>query len=190
MKQTLFEINAEYRDILADMEVHAEQNEGDIIGFPLLDRLAALEGDLSEKALNIAALVKELNAEAKSIADLGQSLINRATAKANRAIRLKQYLTDNVPMNAVYEDARAKVKWQGNGGARSTILAPEITPDDLPKEFQRITVEADMKMLRELAEKDIKAGAEPEKTGQAIPVTVGGKTVAFVNPRGKSLRIT
>ncbi len=190
MKQTLFEINTEYRDILADMEFHAENNEGDITDFPLLERLAALEGDLSEKALNIAALIKELNAEAKSIADLATSLANRATAKANRANRLKQYLTDNVPMNAVYEDARAKVKWQGNGGSRPTELAPEVTPEDLPKELQRITIEADMKLLREIAEAAILPGAEPEKTGESIPVTVDGKVIAFVKPRGKSLRIT
>ncbi len=35
MKQSLLDINTEYRDILADMEVHAEQNEGDVTGFPL-----------------------------------------------------------------------------------------------------------------------------------------------------------
>ncbi len=189
MKQSLFEINIEYRDILADMEFHAENNEGDVTEFPLLERLAAIECDLSDKALNIAALIKELNAEAKSIADLGQSLIARATAKTNRATRLKQYLTDNVPMNAVYEDPRAKVMWQGNGGSRPTILAPEVTPEDLPKDLQRITVEADMKLIRELAESAILPGSEPEKTGEAIPVTVDGKTIAFVNPRGKSLRI-
>jgi hypothetical protein len=190
MNQTIFEISTEYRDILADMELHAENNEGDITDFPLLDRLAVVEGDLSHKALNIAALIKELNAEAMSIAELGTSLVARATAKANRAERLKQYLKDNVPMNAVYEDARAKVSWAGNGGVRPFKLMPEVLPEDLPEKFQRKEITVKTEEVRKELEAGIVAGHEPEKTGEPLELKdESGKVLAVVKPRGKSLRI-
>lgn len=190
MKQTLFDISTEYRDILADMELHAENNEGDITDFPLLERLAAVEGDLSAKALNIAALIKELNAEAKSIADLGKSLVDRANTKADRAERLKQYLRDNVPMNSVFEDARAKVNWQGNGGVRPFELMPEVLPENLPEKFQRVEVTVNTEAVRKELEALILPGQEPEKTGESLELKdESGSVLGVVKPRGKSLRI-
>lgn len=190
MRQTLFDISTEYRDILADMDFHAENNEGDITDFPLLERLAAVEGDLAAKALNIAALIKELNAEASSIAELGKSLVARATAKSNRAERLKQYLKDNVPMNAVFEDARAKVSWAGNGGVRPFELMPEVIAEDLPEKFQRIEIAVKIEEVRKELEALILPGQEPEKTGESLELKdESGKVLAVVKPRGKSLRI-
>lgn len=193
MNQTLFEINQEYRDILAEMEIWAEDHEGDITEFPLLDRLSVLDGDLGAKALNIAALIKELNAEAKAIKDLGDSLVARARAKQNRADRLKQYLSDNVPMNAVFEDKRAKVCWQGNGGARATELMPEVRPEDLPELYKRIVVSADLTAIRESLEATLaetEGAQSPEITGEPLELKdEEGKVLAIVKPRGKSLRI-
>lgn len=185
----LFEISAEYRNILADIELHAEANDGDVTGFPLLERLSSIEGDLKSKALNIAALVKEMNADGKAIAELGESIIARGRAKLNRAAALKDYLAMNVPMNAVYEDARAKVSWAGNGGKRPVEVMPEVDPNTLPENFKKVSVTADNEAIREALEARITEGQEPEKTGQSIELEVGGKVVARLNPRGKSLRI-
>jgi hypothetical protein len=197
MNQTLFEISAEYRDILADMDLHAELNEGDITDFPLLERLAAVEGDLSAKALNIAALIKEIEvigesiiAQGKPFQDLAESYTVRGKSHLNRAERLLKYLEDNVPMNAVYEDSRAKVKWQGNGGSRPTELMPEVKPEELPESFQKITVEANKEAIRTRLEFLLGDGKKPEETGEPLELKNDeGKVLAVVKPRGKSLRI-
>jgi hypothetical protein len=185
----LFQIADDYRNILSEIEAHAEANDGDVTGFPLLERLAKIEGDLKDKALNIAALVKEITADGKAITELGESIVARGRAKLKRAEGLKNYLTMNVPMNAVFEDARAKVSWAGNGGKRPIEVMPEVNPADLPDAFKVIEVRVDSEAIREALEGQIVEGQEPEKTGQAIELEVGGKVVARLNPRGKSLRI-
>lgn len=185
----LFEISNEYRDIIAAIEAHAEANDGDVTGFPLLERLAAIEDDLKTKALNIAALIKEMTADGKAIMDLGNGIVARGRAKLNRAEALKEYLAMNVPMNAVFEDARAKVSWAGNGGKRPVEVMPEADPNTLPDTFKKVAVSVDTEAIREALEARIVEGQEPEKTGQSIELEVGGKVVARLNPRGKSLRI-
>lgn len=185
----LFQIADNYRNLFAELEAHAEANDGDITDFPLLEKLAGLEGDLKEKALNIAAYIKELTADGKAIVELGDGLVKRGRAKLNRAASLKEYLEMNVPMNAVFEDARAKVAWAGNGGKRPVEVMPEVDPNTLPDTFKKVAVSVDTEAMREALEARIVEGQEPEKTGQSIELEVGGKVVARLNPRGKSLRI-
>lgn len=191
--KTLFEINTEYRDILAEMEAFAELHDGDITEFPLLDHLAKIDGDLSEKVLNIAALIKELGAEAKAIDELAKGLAARSSAKKSRAERLKRYLADNIPMDAVFEDSRAKVAWQGNGGARPAELMPDVRPEDLPEWARRVVVTPDLTGIREALEATLAEteGAQPpEITGEPLELKdESGRVLAIVKPRGKSLRI-
>lgn len=185
----LFEISDEYRALIADLESHAEANAGDVTDFPLLDRLASLEGDLKTKCLNIAALVKEMSADGKAILELGESIVARGRARMNRAESLKEYLAANVPANAVFEDARAKISWAGNGGKWPVEVMPEVDPETLPPAFKIVDTRVDMEAVRSALESQISDANDPSKTGQSIELAVGNKVIARLNPRGKSLRI-
>ena len=165
----LLEISTEYRSIIVQMDEWAEEHEGDVSGFNLLERLGAIEGDLKTKVLNIACLIKELNAEGKAIVDLGQSIVSRGTAKINRAKSLKEYIEGNLPTNAKYEDERARVNWQNNGGVEAVEILPEIKPEDFPKEFHKppvILLNTDA--IREKAE-DLGNGKKGIKVTEEVP---------------------
>ncbi len=178
---SLFEMSTEYRDILAELEVWAEEHDGEITDFPLADKLAKLEGSLETKCLNIACLIKERKAEAKAVKDLGQSLVKRGQAIENAAERLKAYLELNVPMDANYKDARAAVKWQGNGGVEPVELMPEVKAEELPEKYRIVSYSMDTAAIRE------DAAEEEGVIGRVI--MDGEKVLAVVKPRGKHLAI-
>lgn len=181
----LFEINDKYRAVLIEQDEYAEDHDGDVTDFPLAEKLAALEGDLQTKILNICCLFKELAADGKAIKDLGESLVKRGQAKINRAERLKKYVSDNLPTNAAYEDNRAAVKWYGNGGVLPVELMPEVRPENLPGKYQRLIVEVNVDAIREDAMLD------PDSAlSDGYPCIMDGdKVLAVVKPRGKHIRI-
>ena len=182
---TLLEISDNYRALLLRMEEWAEEHEGDISGFPLKEEIGGLEGDLKTKVLNIACLIKELKAEGAAIKDLGDSLVKRGAAKLNRAVSLKSYIEMNMPKDVKFEDTRAAVAWQKNGGVDAVELFPELTPDDLPEAFQVKTVTANTEAMRAAVSevKGISSSGYP-----ALLEKEGDKPIAVVY-RGKHVRI-
>jgi hypothetical protein len=87
----------------------------------------------------------------------------------------------NVPVNASYKDARATVKWQGNGGVEPVELMPEVKPEELPAKYQIVSVSVNTAAIREDA---------VEEEGYAGRVIMDGeKVLAVVKPRGKHLAI-
>lgn len=176
----LLEISDNYRAVIRQLYEFAEEHEGDTTGFPLMDELAKLEGDLKTKVLNIACIIKEETAEGKAIKELGDSLVKRGQAKINAGLRLKEWLEMNLPDNAKFEDNRAAVAWQKNGGKEAVQLMPEVKPEDLPAEFQyQPPVEADTEAMREKAV-DLGNGKRGIKDGEKLLAEVF---------RGKHVRI-
>jgi seryl-tRNA synthetase len=78
----LYEIKEEFLR-LAEMDLDEQT---------LADTLESLQGELDEKADNIACLIKQLEAEAEAIKNESKNLADRAIAKQNKADKLNEYL--------------------------------------------------------------------------------------------------
>ena len=89
MKATLklYEISANY---LSALEGLAELD--DLPEEAIADTLEALQGEFTDKALNVARFIRNLEAEAAAIEEAQRRMAARAKAASNRARRLKDYL--------------------------------------------------------------------------------------------------
>lgn len=125
---TLYDLTAELTALLEDMEAYAEDHDGDITDYPM-ERIEKLEGDLKEKALKVACMVKELKADSKAISEERKVLAAREKAKANKAERLVEYLESCLPDNAVFENTRAKISWANNPPAVEVLVPVELIPE-------------------------------------------------------------
>lgn len=83
----LYEISAAYNDFLNMVE------SGEIPEEAIADTLESLEGDLREKADNIACMIKNLFAEAEAIKKEQETLSARVKSKLSKAEGMKAYLS-------------------------------------------------------------------------------------------------
>ena len=131
----LYEINAE---ILEVMNMADEDGE---ISPEMEDALRQLSEDFITKADNVAAYIKNLEAEAKAIKDEELKLYGRRKAKENHASRLKEYLAEAMQIsgNSKIETPRVKLLTRISQSVNVTDLAK------LPQIYHRvkITDEAD-----------------------------------------------
>jgi len=109
-KLSLYEISSELERIREHIHEVASENEGEIPR-ELDEILTDMEGEKSEKVLNIARLIKSELATAATIKTEEQNLRARRQVHENLAERLKEYLERNIPGES-YEDASAKISWR------------------------------------------------------------------------------
>lgn len=83
----LYELAANYEELLNMDDVDAET---------LKDTLDSINDSIEEKALSIAKMVKELDADATAVATEAKRLADKKKALENRAISLKNYLQSNM----------------------------------------------------------------------------------------------
>ncbi len=89
---TLYDISSDYLqalDLFTDPEV-------DIPLEAALDTLESTEGQLQEKAVNVAKFMQNLDATAKAIKEAEQQMARRRKAIENRARWIKDYLKTNM----------------------------------------------------------------------------------------------
>lgn len=84
----LYEITQNYRDFINAIET------GEIPDEAIADTLESIEGLFSDKADNIACVVKELESDMTAIKAEVDTLTERMQAKQNKANRLRQYLSN------------------------------------------------------------------------------------------------
>lgn len=148
----LYEIADEIEVILA-REVDHETGE---ISDETLAALEALEMDLENKALGVAAYKKGLLAEAEAVRVEAQKLAKRAVVLDRRADWFQRYLEAFVPKvekGSTYSDSRTVLTWKKN--------PPKAVVDDeklLPKRFFEI-VPRSLKLDKKSVLVALKAGA-------------------------------
>ena len=62
----------------------------------ITDTLAGIEGEFTDKAINIAALIKNIEAQAAQVKEAERSMNERKKALENHAKRLRDYLLENI----------------------------------------------------------------------------------------------
>ena len=102
-----------------------------------------LELNKKTKVLNIAKLIKSLEANAEATKKASEDMLKRSKSYANKANSWKGYLTYYAPCEE-FEDAEISVKW-----SKSFVL-PEYEIEKVPEEFKRVekTIKVDGNELK------------------------------------------
>lgn len=126
-----------------------------------------------EKVDNYCSYILHLEAIAKARREEAERLQSLAEADLNRAQMLKQRLQAFFEQHNLkkLETAKHKLRLQRNGG-KSPVRLNEIRPDELPTQFQKVTIQPDLAKIREALE-----------AGKALEF-------AYLGERGQSLRIS
>lgn len=85
----LYELSTAFAELFDRLDGFEDDENGEAAWFDTLDML---ETDFSDKAENIAAYIKQLNAEAAILKEQERSFAERRRAKEHHAERLKAYL--------------------------------------------------------------------------------------------------
>lgn len=90
-KMTLYDYSADFIELFDKLD---EMQGDEDLEQAWFDTLESIECDFMDKAENIAAYIKSLNAYADTLKAEEKKLAERRRAKENRAERLKKYLLD------------------------------------------------------------------------------------------------
>ena len=147
--KSLYEIDAELKDVLDEAEAQAVENGGEIsliLGMLLDD----LHQEREQKIGNICRLYKSLLAESEMVESEYKALKERASATQNKADSLKSYLAKFVQIGENYSDSTSKISW------RKSSSVDVFDPGLLTDEFTKVKIEPDKTKIKEA----IKAGVE------------------------------
>lgn len=144
----LYELAQNYAQLLE----MADDMESDA----LVDTLEALQGEIEEKAENIAKLVKNLEADAKIIKEEEQRLTERRRAIEAKVERLKTYLQEQLEVAGLQKVKRPTITVAIQANPPSVEISDEKL---IPSEF----------MIPQPAKIDKKAILERLKNGEIIP---------------------
>ena len=152
---SLFEVTSNYNNALSSL--YEMEQDGEIDGQTFLDTMEGLEGELTEKAKNVAAYIRNKIAMAAQIDDAAKEMAKRSKSLKKHAESLQNYLLVNMlesgisEINSPWFDLKIKkapAAIKIDGGAK------------LPSEFLRtVTTTSPDKMALKTA---LKGGAEVE----------------------------
>ena len=96
MSHSLHELTASYR--------HLETlNDGDVSEEEFFQAIDLIDGEIKEKAKNIAKFIENLGAEAEMIEQAAERMLIRAKSKKNRIASIKTYLLRNMQSLDIYK---------------------------------------------------------------------------------------
>ncbi len=142
---TLYEINQDYMQAL-DMFTDPET---DIPLEAAIDTLDGIEGQLQDKAVNVAKFMQNLDATAKAIKEAEQKMAKRRKAIENRAQWFKDYLKNNMQASGItkIESPWFNLAIQKNPEAVE-ITNEELLPDDFKTEV--VTIKIDKAAIKQV----------------------------------------
>lgn len=141
---TLYEISQDY---LQALDLFTDP-EADIPMEAALDTLEGIEGQLQDKAVNVAKFVQNLNATASAIKEAEQQMCRRRKAIENRAVWIKDYLKANMEAAGItkIESPWFRLAIQKNPEAVE-IFDEASLPDDFKTEV--VTVKIDKAAIKQ-----------------------------------------
>ena len=141
---TLYEISHDY---LQALDVFTDP-EADIPLEAAMDTLEGIEGQLQEKAVNVAKFMQNLDATAKSIREAEQQMAHRRKSIENRARWIKDYLKTNMEAAGIskIESPWFRLAIQKNPEAVEIVDEASV-PDDFKTEV--VTVKIDKTAIKQ-----------------------------------------
>ncbi len=143
----LYEIGPAYLSAVQYMEQYAEEHDGEIPD-DLSRYIDELEGTYQEKLISCAHVYKNYMAEAEAIKAEEKRLSERRKHAENRADGIKGYIAMYLKAGDKIDTPTAVLTWKKSEAVE--VLDESV----LPKEFQRVKVEADKVEIK----KALKAG--------------------------------
>ena len=138
----IYELTGAYKHLEMAIALNPDDEE-------LKEELAKIDDGIEVKAENYGKIIKNLEGDVLGIDAELKRLQNAKASKMNTINRMKENL-----MTSMKETGKTKFKTElfSFGVAKNGGLAPlELTvkPGELPSEFQKVTIEADNKALRD-----------------------------------------
>ena len=118
----LYEVHSEIEKLEIKMLSYAEENEGDLTGFPYESELDGLEIDRTEKALSIAVYIKNILSDANALKIEKDNLVKRQKACESKAESLKSYLGAFLPEGEKLDSAQVSIGWRTS----SSVYIPDV----------------------------------------------------------------
>ena len=134
----LFDIQSEIYAVQEMLNEWAQEHDGDITDFPLNDNLAGITMDRETKLLSIACVIKDYEADADAMAAEMKKMADRKKSAQSKADSMRSWLERNIDAGEKFADTRAAISWRAS---KSVEVTGE--PEQLPEQFQRVTVAAD-----------------------------------------------
>jgi hypothetical protein len=147
----LYQIADDYRLALDALAEQADRDEP--LPEALFATLDALAGSFTDKAVNVAAYLRALDAEAAAIADVKKAMERRQTALEHQAERLRRYLKGEMERTGL---TRVQHPWLT---VRVQANPPSVVIDDaarLPDGFKQAVTT--VKLLKADLAQALKAG--------------------------------
>lgn len=139
---TLYEIDSEIVSINQKIEQYAMENDG-LIPPDLDQMLEGLQMDREKKIGNIARYLKNVKADETAIENEIAALTAKKKAISNKVESVKKFLSYAVGVGNVFKDPTVSIYW------KETVSTVVDDPKVLPLEYQRITVEAKSKEIKD-----------------------------------------
>lgn len=109
MSLKLYELSEKYQEAL-DAAIDLET--GEIKSEMLFQELDSIGNQLEEKCLDVACLIKSIDAEAEAIKAEENILSSRRRTLDSKASYLKRYLSNSIPEGKKFSDSRVVISWR------------------------------------------------------------------------------
>lgn len=123
----------------------------------IADTLEGLQGELQEKATNVAAFVRNLEASAAAIREAEKQMAERRQAIEKRAARIREYLLTNMQASGI---SKIESPW--------FVLAVRDNPEAVAIEDEA-ALPAEYVLVKEVRSPDKAAIKDALKAGQDVP---------------------
>lgn len=157
MATTIFsDITEELRELQAQAEAYAEEHDGDISGFPMLEHLEDLERVQADQAAkvrllcNLGCMALEYESTAEAMRAQAKRILDAAASEEKKADGIRKFIDGKLgPADKIKDDRVSLSKRKST----AVVLADGLRAEDLPIEYQRITVAADKTGIKKALEK-------------------------------------
>ena len=145
----LYELKAEYEQLMEKIEQYAYENEG-LIPDNIDAMLSEIEEDHHDKMVSCACLVKNLESDSLALKKEEDALASRRRAISKRADAVKKYMSAYAIEGEKINDPRAVIS------CRESTATEIINENLIPQDYHKISVSYDKTAIK----KAIKAGVE------------------------------
>jgi len=143
MSLKLYEIDTALEDIWDEIEIAIEEDDFDHLE-KLEKHLEGLELSLNDKLINYARIIKAKKVESAALREEEKKLAARRKTIENQIEWLSGGIKANLPKGSKIKDATCTISTR-----KTERLELLVDPEDLPREFTRIKIEADKTLLKE-----------------------------------------
>lgn len=148
MNKTLYQLTEEHQELLAMLE---EEELDETKEQAIKETLAMIAMDIADKAEGYCMVLKQLQADAEAVKAEKLRLAKRQSSIENGIERLREALKHSMLITGHTKIKTPLFTLNTSSRWKAFLDVPE---DQIPEEFQKVTIKADMKAIEEWLKKD------------------------------------